>query len=268
MRKLAGVIALSLLLSACDKPKIDTSSDQSTKESIQKVRESLPDDKKSQFDEAVKVVALSQIDMRELMKAGASSGDVYEGKIKTALEGKTGEEVITYAETIRLEREKKEKEQAIQEIKELEAKQSASVEAADKLKAFKVERSRFYLEKQNYGPDQPVLDISVENGTDKSVARAFFKGVISSPGRSVPWYTDTFNYEIPGGLEPGEKAHWKLEPNMFSDWANVNAPDDAIFTVTVTELRDVDGKSIFGTTEFSEQDAERLKKLKEKYLSK
>lgn len=46
MKKLTGVIAFALLLTACDKPKIDASSDQSMKESIQKVRESLPADKK------------------------------------------------------------------------------------------------------------------------------------------------------------------------------------------------------------------------------
>lgn len=37
MKKLTGVIVLALLLTACDKPKIDASSDQSMKESIQKV---------------------------------------------------------------------------------------------------------------------------------------------------------------------------------------------------------------------------------------
>ncbi|MEM5574407.1 DUF6694 family lipoprotein [Salmonella enterica subsp. enterica serovar Typhi] len=90
MKKLTGVIAFALLLTACDKPKIDASSDQSMKESIQKVRESLPADKKAQFDDAVKVVAFSQINMRELMQAGTSSGDVYETKIKSALEGNLG----------------------------------------------------------------------------------------------------------------------------------------------------------------------------------
>lgn len=49
------------------------------------------------------------------------------------------------------------------------------------MKAFKVERSRFYFQKEDYGNDQPILDISVENGTDKAVARVFFKGVIASP---------------------------------------------------------------------------------------
>ncbi|EBU2522188.1 hypothetical protein CUK46_13310 [Salmonella enterica] len=268
MKKLTGVIAFALLLTACDKPKIDASSDQSMKESIQKVRESLPADKKAQFDDAVKVVAFSQINMRELMQAGTSSGDVYETKIKSALEGKTGDEVINYAQTIRLEREKREKEQALQEIKELEAKQTSATQAAEKMKAFKVERSHFYFQKEDYGNDQPILDISVENGTDKAVARVFFKGVIASPGRSVPWFSDVFNYKISGGLEPGEKANWKLAPNRYSDWGKLKVPADAIFTVTVIGLEDADGKSIYGDAEFSERDADRLNQLRDKYLSK
>lgn len=268
MRKLTGVIALAFLLTACDKPKIDASSEQSMKESIQKVRESLPDDKKSQFDEAIKVVIFNQVNISEIMQGGASSRDVYEAKFKKALEGKTGDEVINYAESIQLERERREKEQALQEIKELEAKQSTSAQAAERMKTFKVERSRFYFQKEMYGTDQPILDISVENGTDKAVSRAYFKGVITSPGRNVPWITDIFSYQISGGLEPGEKANWKLAPNLFSEWGQLKVPADAVFTVTVTDLEDANGKSIYGNAGFSEQDADRLKQLKAKYLAK
>ena len=28
-----------------------------------------------------------------------------------------------------------------------------------------------------------------------------------SPGRSVPWLKEDFNYTIPGGLEPGEGSY-------------------------------------------------------------
>lgn len=268
MRKLTAVIALALLLTACDKPKIDASSDHSLKESIQKVRESLPDDKKARFDDALKVVAFSQLSMSELMQIGATSGTIYEAKINAALEGKTGDDIINYAQNIRLEREKKEREQALQEIKVLEAKQSEAAQSAEKLKAFKVERSRFYFYKEKYVSDQPILDISVENGTGKTVAKAFFKGVIASPGRSVPWYTDTFNYQISGGLEPGEKANWKLAPNKFSDWGKLQVPADAVFTVTVTDLEDADGNSIYGDAGLYEPITNKLQELKEKYRLK
>jgi len=107
--------------------------------------------------------------------------------------------------------------------------------------------------------------LSVENGTNKAIARAYFKGVIASPGREVPWFTDTFNYQISGGLEPGEKAEWNLAPNMFSDWGKVNAPSDAVFTVTVIRVDDAQGNPVFGDAEFSERDAKRLAELQAKY---
>lgn len=121
MKKLIGVTMLAFLLSACDKPKIDASTDESMKESIQKIRETLPQEKQPQFDDALKVVAFSQVSMRDLMQAGVTKdADFVQNKMKTALAGKTGDEVISYAETIKLERQEREKEQALQEITELE----------------------------------------------------------------------------------------------------------------------------------------------------
>lgn len=60
MKKLTGVIALALLLTACDKPKIDASSDQSMKESIQKVRDSLPAEKKLSLMMRLKLLPLAK----------------------------------------------------------------------------------------------------------------------------------------------------------------------------------------------------------------
>lgn len=266
MKKLIGVTMLAFLLSACDKPKIDASTDESMKESIQKIRETLPQEKQPQFDDALKVVAFSQVSMRDLMQAGVTKdADFVQNRMKTALAGKTGDEVISYAETIKLERQEREKEQALQEITELENRKKTSAESVEQLKAFKVTSSRFYFQKEKYGSDQPIIALSVENATPKAVSRAHFKGVIASPDRSVPWFSDSFNYEIAGGLEPGEKADWALAPNRFSDWGKLKLPADAVFTVTVVGVDDANGKPIFGNAEFTKRDAVRLDGLKKKY---
>src|SRR5690606_7385032 len=104
-----------------------------------------------------------------------------------------------------------------------------------------------------------------KNGTEHAVARAYFEGTIATPGRSVPWLTETFNYSIPGGLESGEEANWALAPNMFSEWGTVDAPDDAVFTVTVYRLDGADGEPLLTTDGFSERNAKRLAELQEKY---
>lgn len=267
MRNFWVAIAMTFLLTGCDQPKIDTSNDESMKSSIQKVRASLPEEKRASYDDALKTVAFSHLNFKDLMQAGMTNNTAgIEAQMKSDLAGKTGEEVINYAERIRKERAEKEKKQAQQEIAELEQKQIDAQAELKQLEAFGVKRSRFYFEKKQYGRDQPIIALSVENGTSKAVSRAYFRGVISSPSREVPWYSDTFNYQISGGLEPGEKAEWNLAPNSYSDWGKVEAPADAVFTVTVIRIDDAQGKPIFGDTEFTEREANRLAELKRRYL--
>lgn len=266
MKKIIGVIMLSCLLAACDKPKIDSSTDDAMKSSIAKVRESLPENKRDEFDSALKVVAFSNINMADLMRASSDTDkEDISKKMRAPLAGKTGEEVISYAQQVTAERELKQKEQAIQEIKELEQKKADSEKAKEELKKFQVLSSRFALEPEEYGQPQPVIRLVVKNNTDKAISRVFFLGVIASDGRSVPWLEKEFNYEISGGLEPNEEATWALAPNKFSEWGKVDAPADAIFTVTVTRINGADKEPLFDASGFTEQDSARLEDLKKKY---
>ncbi|BFM15617.1 hypothetical protein R50073_18000 [Maricurvus nonylphenolicus] len=260
---------LMLALSGCDKilsePTIDTSTDELMKTTSQEVRSSLPEADRSKFDNALKLLAFSQIDMKDLFAAGAADTESIESRMKESLHGKTAQQVIAEAENIKLEREKRQREQAVVEIAELEKKREASAKAIKELKKFQVIRSRFTQEEQKYRGKQPIIDITVKNGTDSPVSRAYFEGTIASPGRSVPWHVDTFNYSISGGLEPGEEQSWRLAPNRFSDWGKVNAPADAVFTVTVQRIDGADSQSLYSATGFTERDEKRLSELKSKY---
>lgn len=107
MKKAVAVILLAFALTGCGEPKIDGSSEQAFQTSMQKVRDSLAEDKRAAFNDAIQVIAFSQVSMKELMQAG--SGDegghaLIDKKIKGALAGKTGEEVIDYAHKIKQER--------------------------------------------------------------------------------------------------------------------------------------------------------------------
>jgi hypothetical protein len=53
--------------------------------------------------------------------------------------------------------------------------------------------------------------LTIANETGHSISRAYFSALSQSPGREIPWITDTFNYTIPGGLAPGEHATWSLK---------------------------------------------------------
>ena len=265
MKKIWAIGVLVLLLAGCDKPKIDATSDESMKQSIEKVRESLPENKRAEFDNAIKVAIFSNVNFADILNSGASvDKEELDRKFRETLSGKTGDEVISYAQKINAERELKQKQQAIAEINELEKKKASAEKSKEDLKKFEVLSSRFSLEKGSLGVPQPKIKLQVKNNTGKTISRAFFYGVITSPNRSVPWFEEDFNLEIPGGIEAGEEATWNLEPNMFSDWAKVNAPSDAVFTVTVMRLDGNDKKTLFDASGFTQQDQERLDSLKEK----
>jgi len=255
----------AMFLVGCSEPTVDATTDESMKDSIAKVREALPENKRAEYDEAVQLMAFSQINLKSLFAEGAAGAGNIKSKMKDAVHGKTGNQIIAKANQIKIEREQKQKEQAIQEIKELEEKKINSLKAREELKKFEVLRSRFYKEKKKYSGEQPIIELTVKNGTTHPVSRAYFKGTIASPNRSVPWHEDTFNYPISGGLEAKEKASWRLVPNMFSDWGKVDSPKDAIFTVTVERLDGADGKAIFSVNEFGDREEKRLAELKDKY---
>jgi len=254
-----------LFLMGCSDPTIDASSDESMKESIDKVRDSLPESERKEFDDSIQILAFSQIDMKDLFAAGATGAGNLEGKVRDSLDGMTAEQVISEADRVRAERKARERQQALEEIKELEKRRKQAEHAETELEKFEVVRSRFYMREKQYGREQPVIELTVRNGTDKAVARAYFEGTLASPDRSVPWHEDTFNYSIPGGLEPGEEAEWQLAPNMFSDWGNIDAPADAVFTVTVEQIDGADGDPLYSTRDFRESDMERLNKLKQEF---
>lgn len=257
--------ALAVIMAGCTDPSIDSSTEETLRVSSEKVRESLPESKRAEFDEALQILAFSEIDFKELFGVGGAGVDSIEGKMRNALDGKTADEVIVEASKIKAQRQAREQEQALEEIKELEEMRLASVRATEELKKFEVLRSRFYMREQQYLGEEPVIELTVKNGTGSSVSRAYFEATIASPERSVPWHKDTFNYSIPGGLEPGEEASWNLAPNRFSGWGRVDAPADAVFTVTVEKLDGADGETLYSVLDFGEKEARRLSELRSKY---
>ncbi|WP_449543264.1 DUF6694 family lipoprotein [Enterobacter ludwigii] len=266
MKKIVGVILLSCLLAGCDKPKIDSSTDDAMKSSIAKVRESLPENKREEFDSALQVVAFSNINMADLMHASSDNDkEDLNKKMREPLSGKTAEEVISYAQKVTAERELKQKEQAIQEIKTLEKKKADSDMAKEELKKIQVLSARFTREPEADGEPQPVIRLVVKNKSENVISRAYLHGVIASSGHSDPWLESKFFYDIPDGLKPNEEATWALAPPKNSEWGQLYAPSDAVFTVTVMRVDGTDKQALFDATMFTEEDSNKLDELKKKY---
>lgn len=265
MKRLAFIGLTAALLAGCGEPKLDGTSEEAFKKSVANVAQSLSEDKRQQFGTDLKVVTLANVDMASVLAGKANTDDVSTA-IFSHLNGKTAEQVSTEAARILAERQSREDAQAMAEIKELILKRDEAETAKADLAKFSVSKSRFYFYKGEYDyRAQPRIELSVTNGTSIAVSRAYFKGTLASPGRSIPWLVEDFNYEISGGLEPGETQSWTLEPNSFGKWGKVDAPKDAVFTVEVVRIDGPDGKALYDSAGFSDRDAERLRQLHQKY---
>jgi hypothetical protein len=148
------------------------------------------------------------------------------------------------------------------DIEALVAKQTAAAQAKEQLAQFRVLASTFAFEESDFDRS-PTIELHVRNDTAHPIARVYFDAVLATPGRSVPWVDTRFNYEIPGGLEPGEQATWRLAPNRFDDWGRAPADrDDMVLAVVPYRVDGADGKALYDARQFDADDDKRLRKLR------
>lgn len=276
---------MALALTACGEPKVDGSSEEAFKESMAKIVASLPASEHEKFSGAVMALMMGGNDFFKMAAMGEAGAEQMAAQARGKMDGKTAEEILAMAEELqrqykereakrKAEEEQRRQEQAardaerkrqaaLEEIQTLEADMAKADAAANELGKFQVLNSRYYVKvtKSSFYTDRSkIIEVSVRNGTDKPVSRAYFKGTLASKERSVPWAVDTFNYTIPGGLEPGEKATWKLMGD-YSDFATAGAPEDAVLTVIVERLDGASGEPIADSRVFDERKAKRLEEL-------
>jgi hypothetical protein len=163
--------------------------------------------------------------------------------------------VVTPADQVRFPRAAVEAQ--VQHLRGLRAEAEA---AKASLARFEVEQARFYFSEDRFSSD-PVIDLTVRNGTSHTVSRFYCRGVLSSPDRETPWVEDNFNYSVRGGIQPGETKQFKLAPNMFGEWGKAPKDrDDLELSVTAYRIDGPDEEELFPST-FSEDDAARLAAL-------
>ncbi len=254
-------------MSSCSERKIDGSTDENLKSSIDQIKESLENSEAEKFDEALMYIAMQNLDLPNMLQSNLDSDEYAENflnQVKDEIDGKTASEIISKAEALRLELEEKQRQQALIEIQELVEKQRKADLAKADLEKFEVRRSRFYKREDTFS-DQPVIDLTVQNNTDFAISRVYFRGTYATPNRQVPWLVDEFNYSISGGLEPRETQSWSLAPNMFGEWGQLEEKSDAVLTVEVIRVDGPDGSELFSSQGLSDFEKERLEDLKQKY---
>jgi hypothetical protein len=132
---------------------------------------------------------------------------------------------------------------------------------ADSLDAFRVVSARL-TQQDGFMGREAIIQLTVKNGTLYPISKAYFRGRAITEGRSVLWIEENFNYQIPGGLEAGERASWRLEPGLFaSEWTSVEVPSAAEFHVQVRRLDDASGEPLWGCASFTVGDQQLLDSL-------
>ena len=256
------LFVLSLVfLMGCGKPTVDASSRESMRASMERIRSSLSSDKRREFDEAIETILTGKLDLEDFY-LGYDKSDL-RPSVKRAVDGKTADELFADAGALKAQKKAEERARIKTEIVEIERKRAADQAARVHLARFEVSGCRYYR-KEGFGKGEAIIEFSVHNQTRFHVARAYFRAALSTPERPAPWLKHSFNYEIPGGVPPGEQVTWSLIPSGFSAWGRTQVPDEAKLTIEILRLDGLDGREIFSAMHFTEADDALLADLRAK----
>ncbi|WP_323133908.1 MULTISPECIES: DUF6694 family lipoprotein [Halomonadaceae] len=263
--RLSALSLSALVLVGCSDPKVDTSSMPAAVVSIEKVRESLPTYKRDEFDTALKIIAMSSFNGIDLFNPQRMNAAEIAESANAYMHGLTGDEIIERADKMLRQRRAREREQALRTLNRLEAKQDSAQRAQEHLAQISIDNARYYISTSPYGALEPVIELTVTNGSDRAVAELMLHGVLKSPNREVAWVDETFYYVISGGLAPGESATWSLAPNRFGPWGNDQIPRNAVLTLTLLGVNNSEGEPLWDAPALTDNEAERLEELRAEY---
>lgn len=261
-----ALMLAALVLAACSGPldtRIDGSSQEAYEKSLKAIKAKLSPEETTKLDEALQVVVFSEVMPKEGgligMMAALKDTDKLQSKMLETVSGKTPRELIAQADVKIKERAKAELQSVVSEITELERRKAGAEKSKGLLSKITVADPKFYWSGGYY--PEPVLDFKVTNNTGIPLSRLHFHGVVSTPGRTIPWVSEDFNNTVSGGVEPGETKHLRLAPNRYSKWgtADTGGRKDLVFTVTVVNAEDANKKML--ADEFGEEATARLQKL-------
>lgn len=118
-----------------------------------------------------------------------------------------------------------------------------NVELLDKLV---VNGALFYYDHEHL--ISPSFYANVTNNTEKAIGKVYFDVVVRGKDREIPYASGVANYEIGGGIEPGENAELYFGVLRTGEWLKLpDAPANVLTTVTTLKpwrIDGADGKSI------------------------
>lgn len=214
MKKVGLVLLAAMLVAGCGQ-RVNTSSPDAYSKSIEAMVKDMPADKQAELKDSLIAITFNTAEPETgIWSQAEPSAPVFLGA-KDKINGLTADQIIKlgYQTRIKLLDQK-----IADAAASAQRYQAARAKVADVLQGVKLDNAQYRIDKGALGIDEPQIMLHVTNGSKRPIKTISVKGILTSPGRAVPWISSDFSYAFPGGLEPGESQSLTLEPNMFGDW--------------------------------------------------
>jgi hypothetical protein len=237
MKRLSLTILFFLLLSGCVfDPVFDTSNWAAYQDSLSAVKARLSNDDLRRLDTALKYLAIentlkAQANIQVVSNAGAAGSGLNPfmmfNQLRPRINGKSAAGII--------------KDLSLKLDTEIAQAEGRLENAGNTAEAVEISSADYYW-KRNGRTEQPTIEFAVFNGSNAPISRIYFRVVLTTPNRSIPWAKQDFIQTFKGGLEPREKKKLSLLP--YGDWSDPqlkNLPD-AQLKVDVLNFEDINGQ--------------------------
>jgi Family of unknown function (DUF6694) len=240
MKRLSLTILCCFLLSGCIfDPVFDTSSWDAFQRSSAAIRAKLSNDDLRRLQIALKYLLIEGAPRTEIdgqlpgnAAAGGSFANPYAtlNRLGPRINGRSAATIIQNL-SIKLDAEISETEARLPNVENV-------------LGSVEVTSARYYWRRSGYVA-QPVIEFAVRNGGKSPIARIYFRSVLTTPNRSIPWARQEFVQVFKGGLEPREKQQLTIQPR-YGNWNDPQLKDlpDAELKVVVMNFEDANGQNV------------------------
>lgn len=255
------LVGLTVALTGCGEPTIDTSSATSFKQSMDRVEQSLPEAEHTLFQQSIEALMMHSANPMTLgLEIAADPSAPLPDSVAEQFDNKSGREIIALARPL-LESQREKDLARYQELLEIyQQDQRATL----LLSALNFTDLTFSI---HDGPDLTGIGIDgqLHNGTDLPLHRFWAEIRLVSPERSAPWMVLEGFEEVPGGIESGETRPVDFHIDRTGGWRpDVELPDNIQLEARVTNFTTADGTPVqtSARSDFSRLEFERLR---EKY---
>ena len=267
-----GVASLVVLSGCGGEPTLDTSSEQAVEQSGKALLEALPEEQQEALAMALMAHTMAGMAERDCKPDadpvcaiehldGMNANEIIDSAsdLGSAMADMLGSSLQEGMREARESAQSRQRQRDDARLADLQQRKEAAQDASETLSKLEIENATFSIRETRFR-DEAIIALTFTNTLDKAIAKVYMNGIYQTPGRSVPWLEDTFNYQIPGGVEPGETVQWRLSPNTMSAWSRQEEIDGARLRIEVEKVVFADGTEIDATV-FRDRHRERLEEL-------